>query len=239
MSRAAVRSTRGASMPRSTAVSARPTARSSLRSPLATASPATFLPRTASGAGRTTSSRRYEDRDVSHRERGIHQRSQIVTSAPTDAASSRSRSSADSEDLLVVTDLQKHFPIRRGLLQRQVGAVHAVDGMSFSARKGETLSLVGESGCGKTTTGRMLTRLLEPTGGKILFEGRDITHISAGKMRPLRRDVQMIFQDPYGSLNPRHTVGTIVGAPFRLQNVKTGHGTKKLSLIHISEPTRL
>jgi peptide/nickel transport system ATP-binding protein/oligopeptide transport system ATP-binding protein len=93
--------------------------------------------------------------------------------------------------------------------------------------KGETLSLVGESGCGKTTTGRMLTRLIEPTGGTILFEGRDITHLSTGKMRPLRKDVQMIFQDPYGSLNPRHTVGTIVGAPYRLQKVKTEHGTKR------------
>ena len=161
---------------------------------------------------------------MSHRERGIHQRSQIVTSAPTNAANSQSSASgAFGEDILVVTDLQKHFPIRRGLLQRKVGAVQAVDGMSFSVRKGETLSLVGESGCGKTTTGRMLTRLIEPTGGTILFEGRDITHISMGKMRPLRRDVQMIFQDPYGSLNPRHTVGTIVGAPFRLQNVKTEH----------------
>jgi len=159
--------------------------------------------------------------------RGIHRRSQTVTSAPTDATTPPSRVARQNEDLLVVTDLQKHFPIRRGLLQRQVGAVQAVDGMSFTVRKGETLSLVGESGCGKTTTGRMLTRLLEPTGGTILFEGRDITHISTGKMRPLRRDVQMIFQDPYGSLNPRHTVGTIVGAPFRLQKVKTEHGTKK------------
>jgi len=134
---------------------------------------------------------------------------------------------APKEELLVVTDLQKHFPIRRGLLQRQVGAVQAVDGLTFTVNKGETLSLVGESGCGKTTTGRMLTRLIEPTGGSIIFEGRDITYLSSGKMRPLRRDVQMIFQDPYGSLNPRHTVGTIVGAPFRLQNIKTEHGTKK------------
>ena len=150
-----------------------------------------------------------------------------MNSPPADGATGRSPASGESGDLLVVTDLQKHFPIRRGLLQRQVGAVQAVDGMSFTVRKGETLSLVGESGCGKTTTGRMLTRLLEPTGGTILFQGRDITHISAGKMRPLRRDVQMIFQDPYGSLNPRHTVGTIVGAPFRLQKVQTEHGTKK------------
>ncbi|SES46834.1 ABC transporter ATP-binding protein [Actinokineospora terrae] len=131
------------------------------------------------------------------------------------------------EDLLVATDLQKHFPIRRGLLQRQVGAVQAVDGLTFSVKRGETLSLVGESGCGKTTTGRLLTRLIEPTGGKITLDGRDITHLSAGAMRPLRRDIQMIFQDPYGSLNPRHTVGAIIGAPFRLQKVKTEHGVKR------------
>jgi oligopeptide/dipeptide ABC transporter ATP-binding protein len=131
------------------------------------------------------------------------------------------------EELLSVTGLQKHFPIRKGLLQRKVGAVQAVDGLDFSVVKGETLSLVGESGCGKTTTGRLLTRLLEPTAGKIVFNGRDISHISNSAMRPLRRDVQMIFQDPYSSLNPRHTVGTIVGAPFKLQKVETEHGTKK------------
>nr|WP_195908304.1 dipeptide ABC transporter ATP-binding protein [Tetrasphaera sp. HKS02] len=132
-----------------------------------------------------------------------------------------------TDALLSVTGLTKHFPIRRGLLQRQVGAVQAVDGLTFDVARGETLSLVGESGCGKTTTGRMLTRLIEPTGGRILFEDRDITHLSTADMRPLRRDVQMIFQDPYGSLNPRHTVGTIVGAPFRIQKVKTEHGTKR------------
>nr|WP_281274664.1 dipeptide ABC transporter ATP-binding protein [Actinokineospora cianjurensis] len=129
--------------------------------------------------------------------------------------------------MLVATDLQKHFPIRRGLLQRQVGAVQAVDGLTFSVKRGETLSLVGESGCGKTTTGRLLTRLIEPTGGKVTLDGRDITHLSSGAMRPLRRDIQMIFQDPYGSLNPRHTVGAIIGAPFRLQKVKTEHGVKR------------
>ncbi len=133
----------------------------------------------------------------------------------------------DAADLLTVTGLVKHFPIRQGLLQRQVAAVQAVDGVDFTVRKGETLSLVGESGCGKSTTGRLLTRLEEPTAGKIVFEGRDITHLSDGKMRPLRRDIQMIFQDPYSSLNPRHTVGKIVGAPYRLQGVTPEGGVKK------------
>jgi oligopeptide/dipeptide ABC transporter ATP-binding protein len=130
-------------------------------------------------------------------------------------------------DLLTVTGLVKHFPIRRGLLQRQVAAVQAVDGIDFSVRRGETLSLVGESGCGKSTTGRLVTRLEEPTAGTIVFEGRDISHLSEGRMRPLRRDVQIIFQDPYSSLNPRHTVGKIVGAPFRLQGVTPEGGVKR------------
>jgi oligopeptide/dipeptide ABC transporter ATP-binding protein len=128
--------------------------------------------------------------------------------------------------LLQVSGLRKHFPVRRGLLQRKVGAVQAVDGLDFEVLRGETLSLVGESGCGKTTTGRLLTRLLEPTAGSITFDGRDITHLPAGQMRPLRRDIQMIFQDPYSSLNPRHTVGTIVGAPFRIQGVDPPGGVR-------------
>ncbi|MBT2420956.1 dipeptide ABC transporter ATP-binding protein [Streptomyces sp. ISL-22] len=136
-------------------------------------------------------------------------------------------SAADGEILLKVTGLQKHFPIRKGLLQRQTGAVRAVDGIDFEVRKGETLGVVGESGCGKSTMGRLITRLLEPTGGQVEFEGRDITHLSVGQMRPMRRDVQMIFQDPYSSLNPRHTIGTIIGAPFKLQGVQPEGGIKK------------
>jgi oligopeptide/dipeptide ABC transporter ATP-binding protein len=138
-----------------------------------------------------------------------------------DAPSGGPATAGARDALLTVSALRKHFPITRGIIFRhQIGAVQAVDGLDFEVSPGETLGLVGESGCGKTTTGRLLTRLLEPTDGRITFEGRDITHLSAGRMRPLRRDIQMIFQDPYSSLNPRHTVGAIVGAPFKLQKVK-------------------
>jgi oligopeptide/dipeptide ABC transporter ATP-binding protein len=134
---------------------------------------------------------------------------------------------AGSDALLAVEGLTKHFPIKQGLLlQRQVGAVRAVDGVSFSLNAGETLGLVGESGCGKTTTGRVVTRLLEPTAGRIVFDGVDISRLKRSRIRPLRRDIQMIFQDPYSSLNPRHTIGTIVGAPFRIQGVATERGIK-------------
>jgi len=136
---------------------------------------------------------------------------------------------APSADALVtVRGLTKHFPVTRGIIFRhRVGLVRSVDDVSFEVNRGETLGIVGESGCGKTTTARMLVRLIEPTAGQIIFDGRDITHLRMGAMRPLRREVQMIFQDPYSSLNPRHTVGTIVGAPWRLQGVKTEKGTKQ------------
>ncbi|MFF8616078.1 ABC transporter ATP-binding protein [Streptomyces sp. NPDC015350] len=134
---------------------------------------------------------------------------------------------ASREVLLKVTGLQKHFPLKKGMLQRTTGAVKAVDGIDFEVHSGETLGVVGESGCGKSTMGRLITRLLEPTAGKIEFEGRDITHLGVSGMRPMRRDMQMIFQDPYSSLNPRHTIGTIVGAPFKLQGVTPEGGVKK------------
>jgi len=133
----------------------------------------------------------------------------------------------DSDALLRVNGMSKHFPIKQGIIfQRQVGAVRAVDGVSFSVRAGETLGLVGESGCGKSTTGRVITKLLDPTSGNIVFDGQDIAGYSRRQMQHVRNNIQMIFQDPYSSLNPRHTIGTIVGAPFRVQNTKTDKGIK-------------
>ncbi|WP_307812471.1 ABC transporter ATP-binding protein [Micromonospora coerulea] len=130
-----------------------------------------------------------------------------------------------AEPLLRVRGLAKHFPVRAGF--RSSGAVRAVDGLDFDVRPGETLGLVGESGCGKTTTGRMLVRLLQPTAGTIEFAGRDITHARRGALRPLRQDLQIIFQDPYASLNPRHTVGRIVAMPLQVNGITPPGGVKK------------
>ncbi|MCH7227167.1 ABC transporter ATP-binding protein [Haloferula sp. A504] len=117
-------------------------------------------------------------------------------------------------DLLKVEDLKVHFPVHGGVLMRQTGAVRAVDGVSLGIRQGETLGLVGESGCGKSTLGKAIVRLLKPTAGRIEFEGVDVTHLGTAAMRPLRRDMQMVFQDPVESLNARHSVREILEEPY-------------------------
>ena len=132
------------------------------------------------------------------------------------------------EPALRVTDLRTYFPVRsKGLFPRTVGQVKAVDGVSFSVQPGQTLGLVGESGCGKSTTGRSVLRLVEPTSGRIEFDGVDVTEMSSKEMVPIRRKAAMIFQDPYNALNPRHTVGAIIGAPFSVQGVKPPGGVRK------------
>jgi oligopeptide/dipeptide ABC transporter ATP-binding protein len=127
---------------------------------------------------------------------------------------------APYESLVEVRDLVKHFQLSRGaILNRDQRLVHAVDGVSLSIASGETLGLVGETGSGKSTVARLMARLLEPTSGHVLFDGQDVTHWSRRKLRPIRRALQMVFQDPYGSLNPHRTVGAIVGEPLRLQHI--------------------
>jgi oligopeptide transport system ATP-binding protein len=128
----------------------------------------------------------------------------------------------NNEPLLQVDDLVMHFPIYRGVIQRQVGAVRAVDGVSFNIRRGETLGLVGESGCGKSTTGRTILQLYRPTAGSVRFEGVDLVHLKGEELRKTRRKMQMIFQDPYASLNPRMTVADIVGEPLTVHDVAKG-----------------
>jgi oligopeptide transport system ATP-binding protein len=132
-----------------------------------------------------------------------------------------------TDTILKVEQLRKHFPIKGGILGKQVGTVKAVDGVSFEIKRGETLGLVGESGCGKSTTGRLLMRLLEPTEGHIHFEDQDITKLSMKKVRSLRREMQMIFQDPFASLNPRHTVEKILTEPLIVHGIGNAEERKK------------
>src|SRR5215475_5709067 len=133
-----------------------------------------------------------------------------------------------AEDLLVVDDVKKHFPVTRGIIfQKQIGAVKAVDGVSFSVKKGETLGIVGESGCGKSTLARCIMRLLDTTDGKNIFDGRDITRLSRQSMRPVRREMMMIFQDPYASLNPRKRVGFIVAEALEVHKLGTPAEVKR------------
>jgi oligopeptide transport system ATP-binding protein len=130
--------------------------------------------------------------------------------------------STENNALLRVDNLVMHFPIFRGVIRRQVGAVHAVDGVSFTIKRGETMGLVGESGCGKSTTGRTILQLYKPTSGHVYYEGKDLTTLKREEMRKMRRQMQMIFQDPYASLNPRMTVADIVGEPLAVHGVASG-----------------
>src|SRR5881227_570723 len=145
-----------------------------------------------------------------------------------------------SEVLVEVRDVVKHFPITSGIvMQRQVGAVHAVDGVSFDVLRGETLGIVGETGCGKSTTARLITRLLEPTSGTIEYRGENIAHFSRKQMKPLRREMQMIFQDPYSSLNPRKTVGSIIADPYKIHGLDEGREWRKARVQELMEKVGL
>ncbi len=141
-----------------------------------------------------------------------------------------------TDNLVEVGDLVKHFPITRGVVfQRRIGAVRAVDGVSFDVRRGETLGIVGESGCGKSTTARLMLALLEPTSGTIAFEGEDLRARKGERLKALRRDMQMIFQDPYSSLNPRKTVGSILGEPFAVHGLHKGEGARRRAVAELME----
>jgi peptide/nickel transport system ATP-binding protein len=144
------------------------------------------------------------------------------------------------EPLIEVRDLVKHFPLTRGIVfQRQIGAVHAVDGVSLDVRAGETLGIVGETGCGKSTTARLMLRLLDPTAGTVSFAGEDITNARGARLKELRREMQMIFQDPYSSLNPRKTVGTIIAEPFVIHGLEKGEGARKRAVQELMEQVGL
>ncbi|MEA2192729.1 MAG: peptide/nickel transport system ATP-binding protein [Solirubrobacteraceae bacterium] len=139
-----------------------------------------------------------------------------------------------------VRDLIKHFPLTEGVLRRRrVGAVHAVDGLSFDVREGETLGIVGETGCGKSTTARLLLALLEPTSGTVALDGRVISGLSRSELRPLRREMQMIFQDPYSSLNPRRTIGSIISEPYAIHAIAPERAERKRRVQELMESVGL
>jgi oligopeptide transport system ATP-binding protein len=133
----------------------------------------------------------------------------------------------DARALLEVSDLKKHYPVRGGILRRKIGTVHAVDGVSFTLGTGETLGLVGESGCGKSTVARSILRLVEPTSGSIRLNGQDITHLGKSELRAQRRSMQIVFQDPFASLNPRMTAGEIVGEPLSVHRMAAGQAKRE------------
>src|SRR5512146_317561 len=131
------------------------------------------------------------------------------------------------EVLIDVQNLKKYFPIKKGIFSKTIGYVKAVDDVSFKIKKGETLGLVGESGCGKTTIGRSILRLIEPTGGKVLFEGKDVTEMNSKDLKQIRKEMQIIFQDPYSSLNPRMTVGGMITEILKYHRIAEGEAAEK------------
>jgi peptide/nickel transport system ATP-binding protein/oligopeptide transport system ATP-binding protein len=155
-------------------------------------------------------------------------------------ASAVAPSSSGADPLVQVKDLVKHFPITRGILfQHRVGAVQAVDGVNLEVRRGETLGIVGETGCGKSTTARLIMRLLEATSGQVIFDGQDITRIKGAELKAVRREMQMVFQDPYSSLNPRKTIGSIIAEPFAIHGMLKESGARRRAVQELMETVGL